>query len=313
MVYLIIYVVKPGDSVYKIATQYGVTTNDIIFANQLSNPDRLAVGQALIIPIDYFEYIVKRGDSLYLIAKKYNTNISKILDANPSITVPSSIYIGQSIRIPTNGNVLRSVDVNGYAFPNIRQDALDTALPNLSFLSLFSYQIRADGSLVPINVTELINEAWNNNVKPFMVITNIGESGGFSSELASEILNSDEAQDILINNIVNILNEKQYAGLDVDFEYVYPSDREAYNNFLEKVSGRIKPIGYILTTAVAPKISGNQQGLLYEAHDYEFHGRIADHVIIMTYECVISRLAQACNTYIVGNTSIFNSLVLQSL
>jgi len=284
MIYLIIYTVRAGDSVYKLATQYGITTNDIIFANQLSNPDRLAIGQALIIPVNFFEYTVKRGDSLYLIARRYNTSISRILEANPSITVPSSIYIGQSIRIPTTGNILRSIDVNGYAFPNIRQDSLEAALPNLSFLSLFSYQIREDGSLVPINDTDLINNARNSNVKPIMVITNIGESGGFNSDLISEVLYNIEVQNILLDNIVNVLNTKQYSGLDIDFEYIYPSDREAYNNFLQKVSDRIKPLGYILTTAIAPKTSGNQQGLLYEAHDYEVHGRIADHVIIMTYE-----------------------------
>lgn len=284
MIYLIIYTVKAGDSVYKLATSYGITTNDIVYANQLSNPDRLAIGQALIIPVDYFEYTVKRGDSLYLIARRYNTSISKIMEANPGITVPSTIYIGQNIRIPTNGNILRSVDVNGYAFPNIRQDALDTALPNLSFLSLFSYQITEDGSLVSINDSSLIEKAWNSNVKPFMVITNIGESGGFNSDLVSEVLYNIEIQDILIENVVRILNEKQYAGLDIDFEYIYPSDREAYNSFLEKVSNRIKPLGYILTTAIAPKISATQQGTLYEAHDYPVHGRIADHVIIMTYE-----------------------------
>ena len=281
---VIIYTVKVGDSVYKIANQYGITTNDIVYANQLSNPDRLAIGQALVIPVDYFEYIVKRGDSLYSIARRYNTTVSQLLEANPSITNPSMIFIGQSIRIPSGNKVIRSIDVNGYAFPNIRDDALDSALPNLTFLSIFSYQVREDGSVVPINDQELINTAWNNNVKPFMVITNIGESGGFNSDLASTILYDENIKNTLIDNVIQILNEKNYVGLDIDFEYVYPSDREAYNNFLRTVADRIKPLGYILTTAVAPKISANQQGLLYEAHDYPVHGEVADHVIIMTYE-----------------------------
>lgn len=281
---VIIYTVEPGDSVYKIANQYGITTNDVVYANQLSNPDRLAIGQALVIPVDYFEYIVKRGDSLYSIARRYNLTVSQLLDANPSITNPTRIFIGQSIRIPAGNKIIRSIDVNGYAFPNIRDDALDSALPNLTFLSIFSYQVRDDGSVVPINDQRLINTAWNNNVKPFMVITNIGESGGFNSDLASTILYDENIKNTLIDNVIQILNEKNYAGLDVDFEYVYPSDREAYNNFLQTVADRIKPLGYILTTAVAPKISANQQGLLYEAHDYPVHGEVADHIIIMTYE-----------------------------
>ncbi len=281
---VIIYTVKAGDSVYRIANQYGVTTNDIVYANQLSNPDRLAIGQALVIPVDYFEYTVKRGDSLYSIARRYNLTVSQLLEANPSITNPSMIFIGQSIRVPAGNKVIRSIDVNGYAFPNIRDDALNNALPNLTFLSIFSYQVREDGSVVPINDQGLINTAWNNNVKPFMVITNIGESGGFNSDLASTILYDENIKNTLINNVIQILNEKNYAGLDIDFEYVYPSDREAYNNFLRTVADRIKPLGYILTTAVAPKISANQPGLLYEAHDYPVHGEVADHVIIMTYE-----------------------------
>ena len=275
---VIIYTVKAGDSVYRI------TTNDIVYANQLSNPDRLAIGQALVIPVDYFEYTVKRGDSLYSIARRYNLTVSQLLEANPSITNPSMIFIGQSIRVPAGNKVIRSIDVNGYAFPNIRDDALNNALPNLTFLSIFSYQVREDGSVVPINDQGLINTAWNNNVKPFMVITNIGESGGFNSDLASTILYDENIKNTLINNVIQILNEKNYAGLDIDFEYVYPSDREAYNNFLRVVADRIKPLGYILTTAVAPKISANQPGLLYEAHDYPVHGEVADHVIIMTYE-----------------------------
>ena len=44
------------------------------------------------------------------------------------------------------------------------------------------------------------------------------------------------------------------------------------------------PVGYIVTTAVAPKISDDMQGVLYEGHDYKAHGEIVDHVIIMTYE-----------------------------
>jgi spore germination protein len=39
-----------------------------------------------------------------------------------------------------------------------------------------------------------------------------------------------------------------------------------------------------VSTALAPKISGTQQGLLYEAHDYPAHGRIVDFVVLMTYE-----------------------------
>lgn len=84
--------------------------------------------------------------------------------------------------------------------------------------------------------------------------------------------------------MLQILSQKGYRGLNIDFEYLYPSDKEAYNEFLRNVVNRLRPLGYSVSTAIAPKYSRNQKGLLYEAHDYRAHGEIVDFVVIMTYE-----------------------------
>ncbi|HEX2622137.1 MAG TPA: LysM peptidoglycan-binding domain-containing protein [Phototrophicaceae bacterium] len=44
------HTVKAGESLFVIAQKYGVTINAIVEANDLANPDRLAIGQVLIIP-----------------------------------------------------------------------------------------------------------------------------------------------------------------------------------------------------------------------------------------------------------------------
>ena len=121
-------------------------------------------------------------------------------------------------------------------------------------------------------------------VAPLMVITNFEDGNGFSSDIANSILIDETKQDVLINNVLNVLREKGYYGLNIDFEYILPGDRELYNNFLRRITDVMHANGYIVTTAIAPKISDDQQGLLYEAHDYQAHGEIVDKVIIMTYE-----------------------------
>src|SRR5690606_11935644 len=80
------------------------------------------------------------------------------------------------------------------------------------------------------------------------------------------------------------IRTKGYSGLNIDFEYLYQEDRENYNNFLRKVVDRLRPLGLTVSTALAPKESGDQAGLLYEAHDYEVHGELCDFVVLMTYE-----------------------------
>ena len=110
------------------------------------------------------------------------------------------------------------------------------------------------------------------------------EGGSFDSDLAHTILTDMAVQDTMVQNIITTLENKNYYGLDIDFEYIYPEDRENYNAFLRRITETLHPLGYIVTTAVAPKISSTQPGILYEAHDYPVHGRLMDHVIIMTYE-----------------------------
>ncbi len=230
------------------------------------------------------EYIVKPGDSIFSIAKTFGITQEALLAANPEITDPGNIQAGQTIQIPESEEERRIIDVNGYAFPNIDMQVLEDTLPFLTYLSIFSYEVKPDGSLIPIDDQPLIDAARQMRVAPMMVISNIEEGEGFSSDLAHTILTDQEVQQTLLNNVVNLLKSKNYYGLDIDFEYIYPADREAYTRFLETVTQRLHPLGYIVVTAVAPKVSGDQPGLLYEAHDYAVHGRLADHVIIMTYE-----------------------------
>ena len=98
-----IYVVKPGDTLYRIANAYGVSINDLITSNNLSS-NILSIGQELIIPIkpvieeDYVVYEVVPGDTLYSIARKYNTKVDAIKAFNNLTS--NVLSIGQIIQIP---------------------------------------------------------------------------------------------------------------------------------------------------------------------------------------------------------------------
>ncbi|KGM97531.1 spore gernimation protein [Clostridium novyi A str. 4552] len=280
---MVIYVVKPGDSIYSIAKNYGMSPDKIIRDNEINNVNHLVVGQSLVLLPEDKKYTVIAGDSLYTIAKKFNTTVQSILDVNPSISSPETLSIGQVIIIPSTRRI-GSIEVNGYAYPNINIDVLRKTLPYLTYLSIFNYEVTANGELIDIPDENLIKEARNSGVAPLMVITNIDKGTNFSSDILHSIFNNEEIQQKLINNIVSKLQSKNYYGVNVDFEYVYPEDREKYNSFLAELTKTLNNNGYIVNTAVAPKFRANQPGVLYESHDYPFHGKTVNHVIIMTYE-----------------------------
>lgn len=228
-------------------------------------------------------YTVRSGDSLWAVSRRFGSTVEKLAYIN-QLTDPSRLVPGMSLVIPTGSRPAESMEINGYAYPNISNAALDEALPYLSYLSPFSYNASADGYLSELYDTRLLDAAAQSGTAALMNVTNMGDSGGFSGSIAHSLLTDQRSQDRLLESIFAVLREKNYYGVNFDFEYVFPYDKGSYSQFLGRASAELHSRGYFLSSAVAPKVSDNQQGLLYAAHDYAAHGRYCDRVIIMTYE-----------------------------
>ena len=229
-------------------------------------------------------YVVKAGDSLYALARRFGTTAEELARLN-QIADPSRLVIGQSLVIPGgSADVREQIEVNAYVYPFVREAVLTESLPWFTTLCPFSHQATAEGELRPIDDRRLIEAAYAQATAPLLTVTNIGDSGGFSSELAHVLLTDEAVQTRLMENIVTLINEKSYYGLNINFEYVYPFDRDAYSAFVARAAERLHPLGCPVSTAIAPKESADQQGILYAAHDYRAHGQYADRVILMTYE-----------------------------
>jgi len=95
-----IYVVRPGDSIADIAKMFKVTTNTILWANDMKKGDKLKVGDTLIIlPIDGVKHIVKKGDTIKNIAKTYSVETNDIYQYN-GLDEESVLSIGDEIIVP---------------------------------------------------------------------------------------------------------------------------------------------------------------------------------------------------------------------
>ncbi len=283
MIILTIYTVRRGDTLYAIANKYGVSVDTLINDNQISNPLHLVEGQALFIPVTRVSYRVRQGDSLFTIARAYNTSVAALLSANPALTNRSRLNPGQTIIIPFPNPMLGDADVNGFSL-NIPEATLKETLPYLTYISVFSWQADQSGGITPIDDTEERSAARNARVASLLTVTNLQPGGGFSGDIAHAILTNTAAQNAFMTNLMAALKQRNYYGVIFDFEYIFPFDKESYNQFLRRAVQMLHAQGYIVMTCVAPKISATQAGTLYEAHDYPVHGELVDFVIIMTYE-----------------------------
>lgn len=281
---MIIHVVQSGDTLYSIANRYGVTVSQLMRDNEIQVPELLTVGQSLLVLQPRVIHRVRSGDTLYSIALEYGLTVMNLIQNNPPLSLNDHIYPGQELVVVYAGEKWGRAAVNGYAYPYINRRTLLETLPYLSFLSVFSYGIYPDGRLVPIDDDELVRMARSMGTAPILVLTPSDENGQFSNQLASEMLNDPQAQERLINNLLAVVREKGYYGVDVDFEYILPQDRQVFVDFVARTRVRLDAEGYAVFVALAPKVTANQPGLLYESHDYQALGAAADLTLLMTYE-----------------------------
>lgn len=100
--------VKSGESLEKIAKNYGVSVQELIKANKDINPNRLKVGENLCIPQktfaktqEYAVYKVKKGDTLQSIAEKFGVDVQELKSFNNLKS--ERIIEGQELKIPAKG------------------------------------------------------------------------------------------------------------------------------------------------------------------------------------------------------------------
>ena len=115
-------------------------------------------------------------------------------------------------------------------------------------------------------------------------MTPFGEDGNFNNYLVKLAATDEAVRNNLISQLLYTVQDRGYAGVDVDFEYILPEDREAYAAFVGELRQSMNENGYSVSVALAPKTSAEQRGLLYSGVDYRLLGENADWVFLMTYE-----------------------------
>lgn len=279
-----IHIVRPGDSLYTIAQQYDANFDLLMEINGLLDPNNLVVGQTILILTPQTQHIVQPGDTLAEIAANYGVSVNELYRNNPYLNARPDLIPGQTLVIQWQDSKLGNIYANGYAYPYINQELLRETLPFLSWISPFTYGITEDGNLLPLNDQIILSTAQIYGVAPLLHLSTLTPDGVFSSERATLILNDPGLTQNLISQIVQTIQSKNYAGIDIDFEFVSLQNRDAYTSFVREVREALAPLGYPVFVALAPKTSSEQKGSLYEGHDYGGLGAAADFVFLMTYE-----------------------------
>jgi len=142
------YAVQKGDSLSKIASRFGLTTKELAAVNGITNPNKIILGQKLIIPSPGSGieskpsvtavnkvpaqpakasgnlYVVQKGDSRSLIAVRHKVTVKAIKELNGLTT--DKILVGQKLQLPTAAPTVQAAAVKTPAAEVQPPKAVDT-------------------------------------------------------------------------------------------------------------------------------------------------------------------------------------------
>jgi len=159
---------------------------------------------------------------------------------------------------PSSGDILPLIAAN--------KDAISDLAP-------LWYKVNGNGSIVDDSTAALKAFAQTNNIRLEPLVVNAGGTSDF-------LLNAS-ARATAVNNLVKILQDDHYAGLNIDFELLKTSARAGLVSFLQALYAKTKAMGKLLTIDIIPAGNGKQAA---GAYDFPALAKNASEIVLMTYD-----------------------------
>ena len=181
-----IHTVKAGDTVFKIAREHGVSPMKIIENNELENPDRLVVGQKLLILTPTRTYNVKGADTLRRISDRFGVKYKSLLAKNPYLAGTDKIYPGQLLSIKYDTPAYGMAYANGYCYKGTTRDRLSLTAPYLTYLTVGAGRRDKDEITLTFDDSEAVEFANKNGIIPLFRVYD--DSVNFSDKYIDNLI-----------------------------------------------------------------------------------------------------------------------------
>ncbi len=281
---MLIHVVKEGDTIDSIAESYNKSVIELIRDNGIENPNELVIGQCIVIVFPEQTHIVQNGDSLQSIADMYQIPVTQLYKNNPFLVGREFLYPSETLVIKYNNNKGK-IAVHGNSFTYIEINALRKTLPYLTYLSIINYTAMSEGDILTYyDDTEIIKITKAYGVMPLMLLTTLSIRGEANVGITYDILLSAEYQNKQIDNILKVLKEKGYYGLNLSLQSINAVNLRLYEDYIAKIYYRLNNEGFYVFVTVNPAITVLDDELSFQHIDYSFISYLSNNIIFMNYD-----------------------------
>jgi spore germination protein len=151
----------------------------------------------------------------------------------------------------------------------------------LSVVSADVFTVTAGGAIEGSPPVQLMEFNDRSDISTYACISNYGEAD-FDSALGHKAIVTHKA--LMIENMVNLARNGNWEGINVDFENLYPADRNAFGLFIHDLATALHGQGLKLAISVPAKSSDDPDDDWSWPFDYSSLGTDADLIQLMTYD-----------------------------
>lgn len=156
------------------------------------------------------------------------------------------------------------------SFPSMKTYAKD-----MNVVVPFWYQARADGTLDTKESALVMDTARQLGLKINPLVTN-------KSDATEAILGNTAVRGKVIDNIVKLLQERGFDGVNIDFEQVSPQYRDNLTAFMAELYPKVHSMGKWVIISVFPQVDITPD--IAGAYNYAELAKYADYLQLMTYD-----------------------------
>ena len=286
-----------SESVYNVETTYVKNTDTVVlvsldreltYANSSKNNSVKSKPTGLSKTVDKIE----KGDNVTIVPKKNDeeSGWTKITTENGKIGYVKTSTLANTKKIRDNFTIEKQIQGNvslvweyfsKYGKAPQRTEQIDGI--NVVAPTFFSLATSEKGAIVA-NVGQAgqnyINWAHSNGYKVWPWIANEATNKE-EKDFTSSILNDYKSREKLINSILAAVEMYNLDGINLDFENMYESDKDAYTRLVIELAPRLKELGKVLSVDVTAPDGSPDWSLCFNRNVI---GDVADYIIFMAYD-----------------------------
>lgn len=286
-----------SESVYNVETTYIEDTNTVVLVSldrELTYANSSKKNSVKSKPTMFSKTVdkIEKGDNVTVVPSKNGdeNGWTKVTTENGKIGYVKATTLANTKKIRDNLEMGKQIQGNvslvweyfsKYAKAPQRTEKIDGV--NVVAPTFFSLSDSKKGAIVA-NVGQAgqnyINWAHSNGYRVWPWVANEATNKA-DKDLTSEILNDYKLREKLISSIVSAVEMYNLDGINLDFENMYESDKDAYSRLVIELAPRLKELGKVLSVDVTAPDGSPDWSLCFNRNVI---GDVADYVIFMAYD-----------------------------